>query len=87
VAAFATYSALVYGRRSIVAVVAAVLVGLAHVVAGPHWPSDLTGGALLGGALGLAAYALTVRAVPGGHVATRRAGRSAREAHAGPGSP
>jgi membrane-associated phospholipid phosphatase len=83
VAVFGSYSALVYGRRAIPAVVPAVLVGLAHVVAGPHWIADLAGGAGLGAALGIGAYALTVRLVPDGHVAGRRPGT----AGTGPGSP
>ncbi len=87
VAVFATYTALVYGRRALAAVVPAVLLGLAHVLGGPHWGAELAGGALLGAALGAAAFLLTVRAVPGGHVATRRPGRRVRHAAAGPGSP
>jgi membrane-associated phospholipid phosphatase len=87
VAVFAAYGLLVYGRRALAAVVPAVLVGLAHALAGPHWGADLAGGGLLGLALGVAAYALTVRAVPGGHVATRRPGRSPGAASSNPGSP
>ncbi|HEX9243381.1 MAG TPA: phosphatase PAP2 family protein [Anaeromyxobacter sp.] len=87
VAVFATYSALVYGRRAIAAVVLAVLVGLAHVLAGPHWGAGLAGGGVLGVALGASAWALTIRAVPGGHVATRRPRRSPGATPTGPGSP
>jgi membrane-associated phospholipid phosphatase len=87
VAVFATYSALVYGRRALGLVVATALLGLAHAAAGPHWAADLSGGAVLGIALGAGAYGLTLRAVPGGHVATRRSGRAARPAGDGAGSP
>lgn len=87
VAVFATYTALVYGRRALAVVAAAALVGLAHAVAGPHWVADLAGGGTLGVALGAAAYALTRRVAPEGHVASRRPRRHDGAAAAGPGSP
>jgi membrane-associated phospholipid phosphatase len=87
VGVFVSYGVLVYGRRALPAAVAALLVGLAHALAGPHWRADLAGGGLLGLALGVAAYGLTLRAVPGGHVATRRSGRSPGAASGNPGSP
>ena len=87
VAVFASYCALVYGRRAMPAVVPAVLVGFGRALAGPHGGADVAGGAVLGAALGAAAYALTIRAVPAGQVATRRHDRTGRTAPGNPGSP
>src|SRR6266545_4749691 len=67
VAVFATYTALVYGRRALPAVVAAVLVGVARALGAPHWAADLGGGALAGVLLALVAYAITLRLVPRRH--------------------
>ena len=86
VAVFATYTALVYGRRAALAVIPAALVGVAHSLGGPHWAADLVGGAVVGIALGTAAWALALRLVPEGHVARRHARRRPDPA-AGPGSP
>ncbi len=85
VAVFATYSALVYGRRAALVVPAAVAVALAHSLAGAHWPADLAGGGTVGVLLGAAAYALTLRLAPGGHVARLR--RRGAPSPAGPSSP
>jgi hypothetical protein len=87
VAAFATYTALVYGRRAVLAVVPAGLVGLAHALAGPHWVADLAGGGTLGVAAGAVAYVAAVRISPGGHLARRRGRRHGPAAPAGRGSP
>jgi membrane-associated phospholipid phosphatase len=87
VAVFATYTALVYRRRALPVALAAALLGVAHVLSGPHWAADLAGGGALGVALAAGAYALTLRLVPRGHVATRRPQREAHAAPTGPGSP
>jgi membrane-associated phospholipid phosphatase len=87
VAAFATYTALVYRRRAVLVVVPSALVGVAHAFLGPHWGAELAGGGLAGVALGAAAYALALRLSRDGDLERRRAGRSARPATAGPGSP
>ncbi len=87
VAVFATYTALVYGRRALPAVVAAVLVGVARALGAPHWAADLGGGALAGVLLALVAYAITLRLVPRGHLARLRERRSGDPAAAGRGSP
>lgn len=84
---FATYTALVYGRRAVAVVVPAVLVGVAHAYAGPHPLAELAGGAAAGLALGAAAYAATLRLSPAGHVARRRSGGGGGRLTAGPGSP
>jgi membrane-associated phospholipid phosphatase len=87
VAVFATYTALVYGRRAAPVVLAAALLGLAHALGGPHWVADLAGGGALGLVLGAAACAVTLRVAPGGHVAALRARRGQAPSPAGPGSP
>ena len=87
VAVLATYTALVYGRRARAVVLPAALVGLVHVLAGPHWVADLAGGGALGVALGATAYALTLRLAPDGHVASRRPRGHGGEPAPGPGSP
>jgi hypothetical protein len=87
VTVFATYTALVYGRRGLPVAAVAAVVGVVHGLAGPHWAADLVGGGALGIALGAAAYVLTLRAAPGGHVAHRRSGRAADPSPVRPGSP
>ena len=87
VAVFASYTALVYGRRALALVALAAVAGLAHALAGPHWIADLVGGGVLGIAVGAAAYALTLRLAPEGHVAGRRPRRRPEAPAAGPGSP
>ncbi len=87
VAVFATYTALVYGRRALAVVAASALVGVAHALAGAHWAADLAGGGSVGVALGIAAYGLTLRLAPDGHVARRRPRRRPAAAPARPGSP
>jgi membrane-associated phospholipid phosphatase len=72
VVVFAVYTALAYGRRALPAVVVAVLVGIARALGAPHWAADLTGGAVAGGVLAAAAYLLTLRLLPRGHLARLR---------------
>lgn len=84
---FATYTALVYGRRALLVVVSAGVLAVAHALAGPHPVAELAGGALAGLLLGAAAYGAVLRVSPGGHVARRRPGRSPGAVPAGPGSP
>jgi hypothetical protein len=87
VVVFATYTALVYGRRALLVVVPAVALAVAHALAGPHPFTEFAGGALAGLVLGTAAYGFILRVSPGGHVARRRPGRDPRAVTAGPGSP
>jgi membrane-associated phospholipid phosphatase len=87
VAVFATYTALVYGRRALPVAAAAAALGVAHGLAGAHWAADLAGGAIVGVALGVAAYALTLRVSPDGHVARCRPRRHRAASVAPPGSP
>ncbi len=87
VVVFATYTAFVYRRRAVRAVLVAVAVGIGHAVGGAHWAADLAGGGLAGILVGVAAYAMTVRLLPEGHVARLRAGREGAAARAEPGSP
>lgn len=46
--AIATAMAFYYPKTSILFFIAAINVGVARVVAGVHWPSDILGGALIG---------------------------------------
>ena len=87
VVVFATYSALVYGRRGLVVAVPAAALCVVHALAGPHPFAEFAGGAVAGLALGAAAYSLTLRLSPGGHVAHRRDRRQPGPATAGPSSP
>ena len=87
VAVFATYTALVYGRRALPAVVGAVLVGAARALGAPHWAADVAGGAIAGILLAFAAYAATLRLVPRGHLARLRERRDGVPAPAGRASP
>jgi membrane-associated phospholipid phosphatase len=87
VAVFVTYTALVYGRRALGAVAVAGGLGLVHALSGAHWAANLAGGGIAGAALGLAAYALTLRAAPDGHVARCRPRRHRAASMAPPGSP
>jgi membrane-associated phospholipid phosphatase len=87
VAVFATYTALVYGRRGLPVAAVAAALGVAHGLAGAHWAADLAGGGIVGVALGVAAYALTLRVSPDGHVARCRPRRHRAASVAPPGSP
>jgi membrane-associated phospholipid phosphatase len=75
VAVFATYTALVYGRRALPVALAAVAVGLARALGGPHWALELGAGAIAGVAIAAAAYGAALRLHPRGHLATLRAAR------------
>jgi hypothetical protein len=87
VVVFATYTALVYGRRGLVVAVPAAALCVVHALAGPHPFAEFTGGAVAGVVLGAAAYGFTLRLSPEGHVARRRSPRHRGAATAGPGSP
>jgi hypothetical protein len=87
VVVFATYSALVYGRRGLLVAAPAAALCIVHALAGPHPFAEFAGGAIAGVCLGAAAYALTLRVSPQGHVARRRSPRQPGPATAGPGSP
>jgi hypothetical protein len=87
VVVFASYSALVYGRRGLVVAVPAGALCVVHALAGPHPFAEFVGGAVVGLALGAAAYGLTLRLSPEGHVASRRSPRHPGPAAARPGSP
>lgn len=87
VAVFATYTTLVYGRRALPVAAVAAALGVAHSLAGAHPAADLAGGWIVGAALGVAAYLLTLRVSPGGHVARCRAHRQRSASVAPPGSP
>jgi len=87
VAVFVTYTTLVYGRRALPVTAVATALGVAHALAGAHWAADLAGGGIVGLALGITAYALTLRASPDGHVARCRPRRHRPASVAPPGSP
>jgi hypothetical protein len=87
VVVFATYTALVYGRRALVVAVPAAVLCVLHALAGPHPFAEFAGGAVGGLVLGAAAYGLTLRLSPDGHVAHRRDRAEPGAASAGPGSP
>jgi hypothetical protein len=87
VVVFATYTALVYGRRGLLVAVPAGALGIVHALAGPHPFAEFTGGAAAGILLGSAAYGAVLRLSPEGHVAHRRADRNPGAATARPGSP
>jgi hypothetical protein len=84
---FGTYTALVYGRRGLAVAVLAAGLCIVHALAGAHPFAEFAGGALAGLVLGAAAYGLTLRLSPGGHVAHRRDRPHPGAATAGPGSP
>lgn len=77
VAAFAAYSLAVYRRRGAAALLLALLASGAAIATGAPWPLVLAGMAL-GAAVGLATWAVVVRAFPRGHLARLRAERAAR---------
>jgi hypothetical protein len=87
VVVFASYTALVYGRRGLAIAVPAAALCIVHALAGPHPFAEFAGGAAAGVALGVAAYGLTLRVSPGGHVAHRRDRRDPGTETARPGSP
>lgn len=87
VTVFATYTALAYRRRALSVVVVAATVALARALGRPHWAADLAGGGVAGVLLAAAAYAATLRLLPGGHLARLREGRHEGTAPADPGSP
>lgn len=87
VVVFAAYTTLVYGRRGLLVAAPAGALAVAHAASGPHPLTEFVAGALAGLALAAAAYGLTLRVSPGGHVARRRAHGLARAATDGPGSP
>jgi membrane-associated phospholipid phosphatase len=76
VAVFATYTALVYGRRALPVVFAALAAGLARALGGPHWALDVAAGGVAGAAIAAAAYGAALRLLPRGHLAALRAARS-----------
>jgi membrane-associated phospholipid phosphatase len=75
VAVFATYTALVYGRRAVPVALVAAAVGLAQALGGPHWALELAAGGIAGVSIAAAAYASALRLLPRGHLATLRAAR------------
>lgn len=74
-ATFVTYTLLVYRWRGLPVLLLAAAGVAARVHAGPRWGPDLAGGGLVGALLAVAAYALTLRAFPRGHLAARRSPR------------
>jgi membrane-associated phospholipid phosphatase len=75
VAVFATYTALVYGRRALPAALVAIAVGLVQALGGPHWALELAAGGIAGVAIAVGAYAAALRLLPRGHLAALRAAR------------
>jgi len=61
-AAAAVVAALAWRRWAAVFLLGAVLVGLARVYAGVHYPGDVAGGWLIGGAMALVAWVVTGQA-------------------------
>jgi hypothetical protein len=69
------YSLLAYGRRALPLLVLAGMGIGARIHAGAQWPAELLVGGLSGALLGLTAFLVAVRVVPGGHLARARMGR------------
>ncbi len=87
VTVFATYTALVYRRRAAAVVVVAAAVALTRALGRPYWAADLAGGGIVGLLLAVAAYAATLKLLPGGHVAALRMRRRGGHPGTEPGSP
>jgi membrane-associated phospholipid phosphatase len=87
VAAFAAFAALAYGRRARPAVLAALAVGIARALGGPHWAVELAASGLAGALLGAGAHRAALRLDHRGHLARLSAARRGGTARADPGSP
>jgi hypothetical protein len=79
-ATFVAWSLLVYRWRGFPALLLAAAGVAAQAHAGPRWAPDLAAGAVGGLVLAVAAYGVTLRMVPDGHLARRRAARGSAAA-------
>ncbi|WP_242340095.1 MULTISPECIES: phosphatase PAP2 family protein [Anaeromyxobacter] len=78
VAAFATFSLLVYGRRALTVLALAALCAMARVRMGSHWAADLAAGGMLGVLAAGVTYVAALRLLPRGHLSALRARRLPR---------